>query len=588
MSPPSSHDITSTYERNRPFQTLKHLFKGDFLNILLAAVFFIIKHSPAWLLPVLTAAVINAVLGQDGKSIEDLWKYLVGMFFLLIQNIPTHILFTRFFSISLRNMEAKVRSALVRRLQQLSIAFHDEFQSGRLHAKVLRDVESIEMLGREGFNTVIPALTTILVALTVALLREPLIALFFVVTTPVAVLLVRKFRGRMHQHTAEFRNEIEKMSARVSEMIEMIPVTRAHGAEDVEIRKMDSQLEQVRNTGLRIDLLNALFASSTWVSFQLFNLLALVLTAYFAYTGRIPVGDVVMYQAYYAMIIGSVTTTLNIYPMLMRGFESIRSIGEVLQCPDIEHNIGKKHVANVKGHFRFENVSLSYDGLDAYAVRDFSLDVKQGSTVALVGPSGAGKTSIINLVIGFRRPTSGRILLDGADMETLDLRTYRQYLSIVSQNTVLFSGSVRNNISYGLQDVDEDRIRHAIRMANAEEFVEQLPNKLDTLIGEHGAKLSGGQRQRIAIARALIRDPRVLILDEATSALDVFSESLVQEALERLIEGRTTFIVAHRLSTIRKADHIVVMKDGLIVEQGTHGALLAARGEFSRMRSLQV
>ncbi len=583
-----TNDIESTYKHNKPFKTLLHLFKYDRVNLLIAAVLFIIKHSPVWILPIVTAGVINAVIGQDGKTIEDLWKYLLFMMIMILQNVPTHVLFTRFFSISLRNMEARLRSALVRRLQQLSIAFHDEFKSGRLHSKVLRDVESVEMLGRQIINSVLPASLSIVVAMGVALWREPLIALFFVVSAPVSVGLIRGFRTRMRRRNAEFRNEIEMMSARVSEMIEMIPVTRAHGAEDIEINKMDSQLEKVRSTGIRLDVLGSFFQSSAWASFQTFNLLALLFTGYMAYIGRIPVGDVVMFQTYYTMIIGAVTMLLNVYPMLTRGFESIRSMGEVLECPDIELNIGKKRVDNVKGDFSFRNVSLAYEEGGRPAVEDFSLDVRTGETVALVGASGAGKTSIVNLIIGFRRPTSGGILLDGVDMADLDLRSYRQFLSVVSQNTVLFSGSVRNNITYGLRGVSDERLMEAIRLSNAEEFIQQMPEKLDTMIGEHGAKLSGGQRQRIAIARALIRDPRVIIFDEATSALDVFAERMVQEAIERLIEGRTTFIVAHRLSTIRKADRIIVMKEGRIVEQGTHQNLLERRGEFYRMRSLQV
>jgi ATP-binding cassette subfamily B protein len=582
------NDIESTYKHNKPFTTLVHLFRRDRVNLLLAALFFVVKHSPVWMFPVVTAGVINSITGQDGKSIEDLWKYLIFMSIMVAQNIPTHVLFTKFFSTSLRNMEARLRSALVRRLQQLSIAFHDEFKSGRLHSKVLRDVESVEMLGKHAINAVLPGILTILVALGVALYREPLVALFFIVAVPAATTLIRVFRTRMRQRNAEFRSEIEMMSARVSEMIEMIPVTRAHGAENVEITKMDSQLEQVRNSGIRLDVLSSVFQASAWVAFQTFNLLALLVTGYMAYIGRIPVGDVVMYQTFYTMIVGSVTALLNVYPMLNRGFESIRSMGEILECPDIELNIGKKRVHDVKGDLRFENVSLTYDDGAEAAVQGFTLDVGPGETVALVGPSGAGKTSVVNLIIGFRRPTEGAIFLDGVDMNTLDLRGYRQHLSVVSQNTVLFSGSVRNNITYGLHDVDDERLYEALRLANAAEFVDRLPGKLDTMIGEHGAKLSGGQRQRIAIARALIRDPRVILFDEATSALDVFSEALVQEAIERLIEGRTTFIVAHRLSTIRKANRIVVMKEGRIVEQGDHQQLLKLRGEFYRMHAMQV
>ncbi|WP_200906240.1 ATP-binding cassette domain-containing protein [Limnoraphis robusta] len=218
---------------------------------------------------------------------------------------------------------------------------------------------------------------------------------------------------------------------------------------------------------------------------------------------------------------------------------------------------------------------------------DFSLQVKPGETIAIVGPSGAGKSTLLNLIIGFLRPTSGQIKLDGKEMNSLDLRTYRQFLSVVSQETILFEGTVRENILYGKDTVSEQRLKQVVIESNADEFIQNLPHGLETQIGENGVKLSGGQRQRIAIARALIRDPRVLILDEATSSLDTVSESLIQEALDRLVQNRTTFIVAHRLSTIRKADRIVVLEKGKIIEVGNHEQLLEHQGLFAIMHALQ-
>jgi ATP-binding cassette subfamily B protein len=271
----------------------------------------------------------------------------------------------------------------------------------------------------------------------------------------------------------------------------------------------------------------------------------------------------------------------------MRGFEAVRSIGEVLQCPDLEQNEGKASVAAVSGAFRFESASFRYPEVEAHAVRDFTLDVKAGETIALVGPSGAGKSTVLNLVIGFIRPTSGAIALDDRDMAALDLRTYRRFVSVVPQESILFDGTIRENITYGMKSVTDERILSALRDANAWEFIEKLPDGIQTQVGEKGARLSGGQKQRLAIARALIRDPRVLSLDEATSALDSESEALIQEALERLMKGRTTFVVAHRLSTIRNADRIVAMRAGKIEEVGSHEQLLKTGGLYSQLHARQ-
>jgi len=284
----------------------------------------------------------------------------------------------------------------------------------------------------------------------------------------------------------------------------------------------------------------------------------------------------------------SINNLINVYPQFAKGFESIHSVTEVLASTETDEYQGTKVPGSIRGAFRFENVRFHYKDTDKHVLNGFTLDVKPGETIALVGESGAGKSTVLNLAIGFYRPTSGRILLDGVPFDELDMRAYRRQIAVVPQNTVLFSGTIRQNITYGLTNVSEEELERVIRMANLQDVIAAMPDGLDTMIGEHGGKLSGGQRQRIAIARAVIPNPRIIFLDEATSALDNISEFVVQKAMRELIRGRTTFIVAHRLSTIRDADRIVVMKNGRIQEVGSYEELMQRRGEFYQLKQLQA
>ena len=255
---------------------------------------------------------------------------------------------------------------------------------------------------------------------------------------------------------------------------------------------------------------------------------------------------------------------------------------------DIEDNEGKTQINNLVGNYEFKNVYFNYQDDPHSVLNGLNLSIKKGETIALVGESGSGKSTIVNMIIGFYKPTDGLMTIDGTDIKNLDLNSYRSHIATVPQTSVLFSGTIRDNITFGMESCTDEQLEEALRIANLHDVIAKLPDGLDTNVGEHGDKLSGGQRQRIAIARAVIRNASVILFDEATSALDTISEKLIQDSIEKLAKDRTTIIVAHRLSTIRNADKIAVIKDGVCVEYGTWNELLEKKGEFYRFRALQT
>ncbi|MFC4592148.1 ABC transporter ATP-binding protein [Sphaerisporangium corydalis] len=575
------------YRGEHPVRTLAYLLREDRARIALAFGAYVVKHSPTWLLPLVTANIVDVVVGH--LPIWRLWANIGVLLVLLILNYPFHLAYIRLLSGAVRRMGTNLRSALCRRMQQLSIGYHSRVSAGVLQTKVIRDVESVEQMLQQGGDMGLGALCMLGGGLVVIAVRVPAALPVFLVVVPAAAFLVRRMRDRLRSDNESFRQEVERLSSRVTEMTHLIPITRAHGLEQDAINRVDGTLSKVLRTGLRLDLLNGRFGALAWITLNALGVGFLAGSAWVAYYQVLAItpGDVVMLSAFFATLTSAVTTLMSLTPVISKGMEAVRSVGEVLQAPDLENNAGKAEIDSVRGVVEFQDVSYAY-GEDRPAVADFGLTVSPGETVALVGASGAGKSTILNLVIGFLRPTSGRILLDGRDMESLDLRTYRRFVSVVPQESILFEGSVRDNVLYGLTDVPDEALRDALRDANALEFVDRLPEGLDTVVGERGARLSGGQKQRLAIARALIRDPRVLILDEATSALDTRSEALIQQALARLVAGRTVFVVAHRLSTIRTADRIVVMEDGRVVETGTHDELVRRRGAYSGLQAAQL
>jgi ATP-binding cassette subfamily B protein len=577
-------DYTELFKNNRStFKTLLLLYKGHYKELVGSVFFFIIKHSPVWILPIATANIIDAATRADADTNRIIIINMIVMSVMVIQNIFTNYIHTWLYAKTIRNVEKHLRGALVGKLQQLSISFHRETESGRLQSKIMRDVEQVEILSSQIFITMLSIILNVIVAMSVVFSKDLVVFLFFGITIPTAAVIMTVFKGKIKLYNKEFRHEMEETSVQVMEMVEMIPIARAHALEDEETGKMSARLLKVAEKGLKLDMVQTYFSSISWVTFQLFQVFCLGFTGYLAAKGKITVGDVVLYQTYFSAIVNNVSGIISLIPIVAKGLESVNSFGAILAMDDVEDNRDKLEIETVNGEIEFQNVSFSYPDKEEPILKDINLKIKPGEMVAFVGPSGAGKSTLLDMIIGFSKPNKGRLLIDGVDITELDLNSYRKHIAVVPQTSVLFSGTIKENITYGLNNVSDEEFDSVIKQSNLEDFIQDLSDGAETGIKEHGKNLSGGQRQRISIARAFVRNPKILILDEATSALDTVSEKQIKEATGNLSKNRTTLIAAHRLSTIKDADKIAVIDHGRVAEFGTYDQLVGNKGMFYRM-----
>lgn len=575
-------------DADRPLRSLLRELGRHRWRLTGAVIAFAIKDVPVWLIPLIAAAIIDLVV-TGGPISSVAWLGLIAAV-VLLQNYPTATLFVHLYMSAVRSMAAGLRNRVTDRLQLLSIGFHSQSGASLVQSKIVRDVENIELMFSQGGNPALSVVSVFIGATVLTALNVPQFLPVFALSVPTGVGIWWTVRRRSFERNEAFRREMERLTTRVGEMATLIPITRAHGLERVAHDRVAEVTDGVRALGLRLDVLNGAFGAMSWVTMQLLAVGCLCLAAWTAISGWVNIspGQVVLLSTYFTALTSAVTNALNLYPLLARGMESARSLAEVLREPDIEHNEGKRRVDHIAGRIELEHVSVSYAPQDPPALNGVDLQIAEGETVAFVGASGSGKSTLMDTVLGFVRPTTGRILIDGTDMEQLDLRTVRRFISVVPQESVLFEGTIRENVTYGMPPLSDDVVTDALRQANALEIIEALPAGWNTLVGERGARLSGGQRQRLSIARALIRNPRILLLDEATSALDSESESKIQSALDALVVDRTTLIVAHRLATVRRADRIIYLDRGRIAEIGTHDQLVASKGKYAHLWRLQA
>ncbi len=575
----------------KPTAFLKRLLKMNVWRIILSCFIYVLQSAPVFLVPLCTADIIDTITVAISSGVyAGVYRRLiinaVIMAVSIVMNVPTTIWRYGIISKVIRKTSANVKDMLVRKLQMLSISYHKNIQKGRVQSKFIKDTEGIDSFMSNLLHTLLPNVVSVVMATVISLYRNVYISLFFVVVIPLNIWLVGIFRKKLRKNYHDYRVKAESMSAKLTNMMTMIPVTKSHGLEKVEIVNMEHSIEDLAGSGIKLDKNTANFGSWVFVVNMLLKAVCLVFCAYLAIKGVITVGEVVLFESIFAQITSMVSIIINSAPILSSGMESVRSVAEIMNATDIEQVNGKIQPCKINGEITFQNLSYKYPEATDYAVKNLNLQVKAGECVAFVGASGSGKSTVMNLIIGFMQASSGKILIDGKDIAEYDLSQYRKHISVVPQSSILFPGTIKDNITYGLEKYTQSELDRVLEMANVNEFISTFPKGVETDVGELGEKLSGGQKQRITIARALIRNPQILILDEATSALDNISELHVQKAIASSIMGRTTFIVAHRLSTIRDADKIVVLENGECVECGSYAELMAKKGKFYQLKQL--
>lgn len=576
-------------KNRKPLPLLLKMCRGYYGKLIISAVFCVLQLSLLIFIPIATANIIDAIATQNEDTIKTVIINFSISAFLLLINYPMQTFYRKMRNDAMRSIEVSLRGAIITKLQRLTIQFNKEMESGRIHSKIIRDVESVRALIFNLHTTVIHIVVNLTSVITVLLLNGNWqVLIFFAVSSPAFVLINNHFKAEFRRENRNYRKTMEDTNAKVVDMVNLIPITKAHALEDYEIKKMSHHLGFAAKAGFKVDEVNGRFGTATFLLMQVFQFFCLVITVIFALNGKMTIGQVTLCNSYFSTFLNSVSSLVNLMPTIASGTEAINSVGEILNSDDVEDNKNKKTLKELRGEFVFKDVHFGYRDDNRPVLKGLDLHINAGETIALVGESGSGKSTIVNLVTGFYLSDNGTITVDGVDIKDLNLKSYRKNIAMVPQNSILFTGTIKDNITYGADRVKKEELDTAMERACLTDVIASLPDGIDTMLGENGMRLSGGQRQRVSIARALIRDPKIIIFDEATSALDTVSEKHIQTAIDNLSKDKTTFIVAHRLSTVKNADKIAVIKDGRCVEFGTYDELVAKKGEFYNFRNLQV
>ncbi|HKI58151.1 MAG TPA: ABC transporter transmembrane domain-containing protein [Trueperaceae bacterium] len=477
---------------------------------------------------------------------------------------------------------ADMRKALFDHVIGLSVRFFETRKTGEITSRLTSDVGTVQNAVSQALAQFVNQLITLVGGVIVLLVLNLRLTLVMLAIVPAVVLAAAYFGRQLRRISTRFQDAVGEANASAEEAISGVRVVKSFTAEGYERRRYGVGIDASYRLALRRLRVRALFVPTVILAMSSGIGVVLWYGGRLVLSGALGGGDLIAFLLITVFVAGSIGSFTGLYSQLQEALGASRRIFELLDAvSDLPEPGDPVHLAAPRGEVRFEGVSFRYgDRGEALVLEGVDLVAEPGRVVALVGPSGAGKSTLVSLVARFYDPTAGHILLDGVDLRRLPTRELRAVIGSVPQETQLFSGSVAENIRYGRQGADDGAVVKAARAANADGFIRAFEGGYDTLVGERGVKLSGGQRQRVAIARALLKDPRILILDEATSSLDSESEALVQDALQRLMRGRTTFVIAHRLSTVLGADTVLVLDQGRIVQRGSHDALLAQGGLY--------
>lgn len=516
--------------------------------------------------------------------LNNLALLLIGIFLLqaLFTSVQSYLL-----SYVGEHIVYDLRTSLYAQLQKLSLSFYSSRRVGDIVSRLSSDVTQMRTMLTGNLTGFLSQVVALIGSIIIVLTMNTRLTLFILALVPVLIVVAGVFGSRLQKASTTIQDELADSTVVAEEGLQGIRVVKSFGRETYEVNRYSNAMEKTFKASLRMAVYSSAFQAL--MMFLGFSTIAAIMWygGREVISGHLTLAMITGFLMYGISIAASLGGMAGLYAQLRSAIGGVQRVFEILDTtPAIQDEPNATVMPPALGHISFEDVSFTYDG-QAHVLHNVSLDVKAGEILALVGPSGAGKSTIFNLIPRFYDPTDGLIRLDGLDLRSVTQQSLREQIGIVPQETILFGGTIRENILYGRLDATEEEMIEAAKAANAHEFIMAFPKQYETIVGERGMNLSGGQRQRIAIARAILKDPAILLLDEATSSLDNESEGLVQEALDRLMQNRTTVIVAHRLSTIKVAHRIAVLDKGRIVELGTHDELMELNGLYAKLYSMQ-